>query len=338
MLRIHFTGNDLVRTRLADSPDPLWETVLSLQMLRARYGSVAFDGWRRVVRDALRGTGLADMVRHVLFPVTPDTSYFPDFLTPPEGLLGLDAGIEAVLATPRRRIGHELLRMKFPHGPPSWVTRLAAGERDTLAELGDALGAYHAAALAPHWDRMTTGAEVDHAHRGRLQRAGGTENVLAGFWPMMRWQAPVLEVPYPASMDLHLDGRGLVLIPSYFCWHHPVALADPALPPTLVYPLRPTADFLGLEPTMTTDRPLARLIGSTRACVLGATAQGATTSELARRTGVSMTTVSQHTAVLRESGLIASRRHANAVVHTLTPLGVALLGGTPAPAGSWWPQ
>lgn len=325
-LRIHFTGADLVRTRLADRPDPLWETVLSLQMLRARYGAVVFDRWRRVVRDALRNIGLADVVKHVLFPLAPNASYFPDFLTPPEGLLGLDAGIEAVLATPRHRIAYELGRLEFPHGPTPVTARLVAGERSALAQLSDALDAYYRTALAPYWDQMRSGAEIDHAQRSQLQRAGGTGTMLAGFWPTMYWQPPILEMPYPVCRDLHLNGRGLVLIPSYFCWHHPIALADPALPPTLVYPLRPTAEFLRLQPAVTVHRPLARLIGSSRARVLAAAGHGATTSELARRAGVSPTTASQHAAVLRHSGLITSRRRANAMIHVLTPLGVALIG------------
>jgi hypothetical protein len=40
---------------------------------------------------------------------------------------------------------------------------------------------------------------------------------------------------------------------------------------------------------------------------------------------VSAANASHHTTVLRDSGLIASHRHANTVLHTLTPLGAALL-------------
>jgi DNA-binding transcriptional ArsR family regulator len=329
MLRIHFTGADLVRTRLAEGPDPLWETVLSLQILRTRYGSIAFDGWRRRTRDAIRGTALCELVKHFLFPVTPDASYFPDFLTPPEGLLGLTAGIESILATPARRVERELRRLQFRRRPPSWIASLAAGEREPLAELGRALSAYHRTALAPYWDQMRTGAEIDHARRSLLQRTGGIASVLADFSPAMRWQEPVLEVPYPVTKDLHLDGRGLVLIPSYFCWYHPVALADSALPPTIVYPLRPTADLLIRQPGTDPGPSLAKLIGSTRARILALIAHGATTSDIARRADVSLPTASQHAAVLRESGLITSRRHANTVIHTLTPIGAALLNDVP---------
>jgi DNA-binding transcriptional ArsR family regulator len=40
---------------------------------------------------------------------------------------------------------------------------------------------------------------------------------------------------------------------------------------------------------------------------------------------VSPASISQHTAVLRDAGLIRSSRLGKSVVHTMTPLGVALL-------------
>jgi DNA-binding transcriptional ArsR family regulator len=54
---------------------------------------------------------------------------------------------------------------------------------------------------------------------------------------------------------------------------------------------------------------------------------GVTTGELARRHEISAPGVSQHTQVLREAGLIVSRRTGPNVIHTVTPLGKALLMG-----------
>lgn len=334
-LRIHFTGTDLVRTRLADGADPLWEIVASLQMLRARYGGEPFTSWRRRVRDDLHRHNEAGPVRHLLFPLTPDAEYVPDFLTPPEGLLGLDAGVEAVLATPRQRLGRELRRIRLPRRTPPAIRRLAAGDRGTIAELGRALRAYFATALAPYWERLTAAVDVDRAERGLCQRTGGTEALLRGFSPMMRWRPPVLTVAYPVDAELDLRGRGLLLIPSYFCWHRPVTLADPSLPPTLVYPLHTRGDLLDGPPQMACAQALDRLLGATRARILLASSHGATTTELARRTGISSTTASQHTAVLRDAGLITSHRHGNSMVHMLSGLGADLLGRHhPAPGGT----
>ncbi|MFI0899057.1 ArsR/SmtB family transcription factor [Streptomyces sp. NPDC020983] len=52
---------------------------------------------------------------------------------------------------------------------------------------------------------------------------------------------------------------------------------------------------------------------------------GCTTGELARRTGVTPPTASQHATTLREAGLTTSTRLRNTILHTLTPLGTALL-------------
>ena len=56
-----------------------------------------------------------------------------------------------------------------------------------------------------------------------------------------------------------------------------------------------------------------------------------TTSELARFLGVSPATATHHTTVLRDAGLSTSRRLQNTVLHTLTPLGAAMLR-RPSPA------
>jgi DNA-binding transcriptional ArsR family regulator len=59
--------------------------------------------------------------------------------------------------------------------------------------------------------------------------------------------------------------------------------------------------------------------------VLRAAAHVPNTSELARHVGISPSAASQHTAVLRDAGLIVSHRHANSVFHQLSPAGGTLL-------------
>ena len=70
------------------------------------------------------------------------------------------------------------------------------------------------------------------------------------------------------------------------------------------------------------------LLGRSRAAVLEAVADGCTTTELARRAGVSLASASQHAAVLRDSGLLVTRRTGKSVHHSLTVLGAALLNAT----------
>ncbi|MET8066321.1 winged helix-turn-helix domain-containing protein [Micromonospora sp. NPDC005313] len=325
-LRIHFTAGDLSRTRLAARPDPLWETICSLHRLQTRAGYAGYAHWHRQVRPDLERTGLVPVVRERLLPIAPLKRYFPDFLTPGP-VTDPDEAIDRVLDTPTRRIRTELGRMVTPVDSP-WLVDLAAGRPAARHALGDALRAYFRVALAPHWAQITSAVSGDRALRGAWVLDDGAGRILDDLSPETSWEPPVLSVRgYPDDRDMRLDGRGITLIPSYFCWHVPITLADPELPPTLVYPAcrqRP-------EPTPPTgpQRRLGPLLGHTRVAVLRAAAGGATTGELARRARISPATTSHHTGILREAGLIVSQRHGNLMLHRLTAMGEALLGEAP---------
>jgi DNA-binding transcriptional ArsR family regulator len=156
---------------------------------------------------------------------------------------------------------------------------------------------------------------------------GGCESPLNSFRPLMRWNPPVLEADYPVRRDFVLDGRGLLLVPGYFCWRTPITLLDQELSPMLVYPIAGEFRAAPGTPAGMDDRPLVNLLGRTRAAVLRAVESGGTTTEISRRTGTSVASASQHATVLREAGLISTRRDGGAVQHTLTPLGQAALTG-----------
>ncbi|MDG4856942.1 helix-turn-helix domain-containing protein [Streptomyces sp. T-3] len=322
MLRIHFTESDLARTRRASSPDPLWETVLSLHRFQTRQGRWAFAQWHRTTAQRLTERGLGPLVRTLLLPALPRAAYFPDFLTPPEASEGLQAGLEAILATPRARAISEFGRVVGTGSHQAQLRRLADAEG--RATLVNALRAYHSAAIAPHTEHIASRLDSERALRTRAMLDGGIDGLLTSLAPAMRWRPPVLELlHHTSSGDVYLDGRGLTLIPSYFCWHSPVTIADPQLPQVLVYPLlHPPAQ----TPHSAETRPaLSKLIGRSRAGILAACASGATSTELIRVTGLSAASVSLHTRALREAGIIDSHRHALTVLHTLTPLGAALL-------------
>ncbi|GDY53473.1 hypothetical protein SVIO_040960 [Streptomyces violaceusniger] len=116
---------------------------------------------------------------------------------------------------------------------------------------------------------------------------------------------------------------------------------NPELTPVLVYPVeharcgliprpeqRPavaSGSGAGAGSGSGSARTLGKLVGQTRSAVLLEVGGGCTTSELARRVGVSLASASQHASVLREAGLVHTLRQGSAVLHTLTPLGAALL-------------
>ncbi|MBQ0987739.1 helix-turn-helix domain-containing protein [Streptomyces sp. F63] len=330
MLRIHFTGRDLGRIRIAARPDALWETVLSFHRLRDKRSAAVFGEWRRETRTRLNGEA------RLLAPLVPMRGYFPDFLTPPEGICGMEPAMEALRETPPERLRRDLgllaagARDRRPSGPAPRHEELATGRPRALDELIGALRGYHRAAIAPYWPHIRAQIEADRAARGRALLDGGADRLLASLPPAMRWRPPVLEADYPVDRDLRLNGRGLLLLPSFFCRVTPVAFHDPELAPVLVYPVRHAGENAApapLRPYAADVGSLGRLVGQTRSAVLRTIEGGCTTGELARRVGVSAASASQHASVLRDAGLVVTLRHGSAVLHTLTPLGAALLHG-----------
>lgn len=210
------------------------------------------------------------------------------------------------------------------HRLHQWGQGLRNGATAQLDGLAAALRTYHDVLIGPHWNRIGQRLDADRNASVAQLVAGGAERLLSGFGPVMRWRAPVLEVDYPVNREVHLDGRGLLLVPSFFCHLTPVSLADDDLPPVLVYPIDPDPDWMR-SPDQ--DRHLVALLGRTRAAVLRSAAHGSSTSQIARRLRVSPASVSEHVGVLRDSGLLASRRQGRSVVHCLTGLGSGLVRG-----------
>ncbi|HET8657568.1 MAG TPA: winged helix-turn-helix domain-containing protein [Micromonosporaceae bacterium] len=326
--RIHFTAEDLARTRVSASLGPLAETLFGLSLLRcSRRRPAAFSGWR----DHARGRLTADL--RPLVDVVPLEAGGVDLLTLTGEAPTIEHGIEALLAMPRERVLAELEFSSRDGGVASSAWSLA--DRDTAArkQLARAARAAYRTLVEPHWARVSTHLQAERAARGRMVLEGGVERLLATLHPpRMRWRLPVLEVLGGGEMDLHLDGRGLVLIPSVFVGTVPVLLqdlTDETAPPRLIFPVAmdpAVAVRLWGEPEPG-GRALAALVGRTRAAVLSRIADGCTTSEIARHIGISPAAASQHATVLRDAGLITTRRQGGAVLHALTRLGVELLEG-----------
>ncbi|MET0417704.1 MAG: transcriptional regulator [Actinoplanes sp.] len=298
------------------TPDPLWETVLGLYRLSADAADIpVFAGWQRDAWSRLRDQGLRQavgMMRHLV----PKVGYFPDFLTPAEARSGFPAGLEAIREMPRENLMRDISHAAKTRHMPAWAHGLAQGDSDVLSDLVRALELVHGAIVRPVWDEVEALVGAERALRGKTLLDKGVEGMLDSLRPVLRWDRPVLSADYPCPLDIHLDGRGLLLIPSYFCWGKPVALADPALPPVVVYPVEHPPDWLsGARPAA-----LQALLGRTRAAVLAALTSASTSTELGLRLGISTASVSEHVTVLRNAGLVVSRRSGRTVLHVLTPL------------------
>lgn len=324
LLRIYFTSDDVARVRVADRADPMWEILLSLHLLRKPDGAVVFEPWKKAVRARL------GLQARMLFDLAPPLGYSPDFLTPAAAGIELEPGIDAVLSTPNRRLRGDLAQLAAERRIAPWTRLLAESDAPTLHRLGAALRVYFDTALRPHWDQVRAAVEADRALRARAVLNAGSVGLLATVHPSMSWEPPVLTMASPYDRELHLEGRGLLLMPAFFCWRSPITLRDPELPPVVVYPVAHDLGWFGSadERARTGKRPLETLLGRRRATVLATIAANAcSTSELARRLEVSPAAISQHAAVLRDSGLILTTRHRQSVYHSATPLGLTLLNG-----------
>ncbi|MFM9442248.1 ArsR/SmtB family transcription factor [Streptomyces acidiscabies] len=326
MLRIGFGTGDLGRLRVATGSDFMWEVVLSLHLLQNRHAALVFDPWRRQVREDLARAGLTGATR-ALIEVNPCASYFPDFLTPGTGDFGPDAGLDAVLSTPRGRLRDELTRL-YPDRPmPPGVRRLAEGGAESLHRLGRAVRAYHAVAVAPYRTVIERAVGADLAARAASALAAGAEGLLGSYEPgLVSWRDGRLECGYPFDRHLELNGRPLTLIPSFFCVRQPVALTARDLSPVLVYPLPLAPDCFTAAGPGGAPR-LNRLLGPTRARVLELLGRPMSTSGIAAALQVSPANASRHATVLREAGLVGSFRDGHRVLHRRTRLGEALLNG-----------
>ncbi|GAQ59392.1 ArsR/SmtB family transcription factor [Streptomyces acidiscabies] len=325
MLRIHFTLTDLARTRLADAPSPLGVTAFSASRLVHRTGTSELDLWRRTVRTALKPSAPP-----LLSGLTPTSSSHPvpRFLRPQQGLHTLEEELDRLLATPRQELRADLEYVAQHRSLPGWARELADGDRAAAARLAQSIRDYHRIAVAPYWRGLASTIAADLAERARQLRHGGLEQVLSTLHPRMRWRPPHLEIEAPDDLDFHLGGRGLLLAPAAFMSYVP---CDPdeeraTEQPTLYYDVAgdgpPRALATGLHGP---HGGLAALLGHSRAAVLEVIAEGASTSQLARRVGLSIASASEHATVLRHAGLVTTHRTGRTRHHSLTPLGAELL-------------
>ncbi|GGS83929.1 ArsR/SmtB family transcription factor [Nonomuraea spiralis] len=333
MHRIHFTSDDLARVRVAPTLGPMAETLFSLTMLRGRSGEATFGAWRRRARAGL------DSRHAILGAVLPSRGPSFDLVNLAGPGHEFAESAERFLSRSRHAVQAELDYYADHHGR---VPAVLAGLVDSLAARREALATvegYHRAAVAPHWARIHSHLVAERARRGTILLDHGVDGLLSSLHPDVRWAPPTLHVRNgdESPAELTLDGRGLLLVSSFFL-RVPTVMYDPRCLTggLLVYPATLDADqAANVWTTGTPANALADLLGRTRAAILTAIAEGVTgTGVLARSLDVSSAAISQHTAVLREAGLITTRRHHGGVEHHPTQIGLTLLDrhDTPHPA------
>jgi DNA-binding transcriptional ArsR family regulator len=326
VIRVHFTSADLARVRIAVL-GPLAETQLSFWVAQHNGEAALFDAWRSQARPRLTVGDLPGLVRGL----APARQRMVDLFTLAGTASEMEDALDLLLSDPRPlRDELALYRRGRRLMLPPWMLSASTGDGRAARHVAEALTTAYQATIARHWPRMRAALHREQDAAMRALACGGIGQMLSSLHPAIRWRPPLLEVDYrplARGTDVHLTGGGMVIAPSVFC-RAPRLYVGRSEELMLIYPvLRSTLTAAEVFGGAARSRAVADLLGRTRAAVLEAADGRLTTGEIARRLGVSPASASQHTAVLREAGLISSHRQGKTVHHTITSLGKALLDG-----------
>lgn len=322
--RMRFEAEDLLRCRFAISP--LRETQGAIRTLSRPDRHGYHLPWLRQVRGAAAALDLAPM-----WLLAPDHGHSPDFLhPPPSGPLGtLEEELDLIRATPPA-VARRQLAAALEQTPGAERGRRGRGMlADPAGTVRQLAGLYEHVwrdLLAPHWPRLRAVLEADVAFHARRLADGGMQRLFSGLHPKLAWSEGALIASGTTGPAPEPAGRGLVLVPSVFFWPEAGSAFDPPGQPTVVYPARGIGG-LWAESGPTASAAMVRLLGANRAAILTGLDAPATTTALAHRHALAPSSVSDHLAVLRDAGLLASRRYGHQVIYERTPLGIALSAG-----------
>lgn len=325
MLEVEFTTADLARTRFAFSP--LWEVVAAVRVLKFPGDHPLHASWAAAARKRLDSVGVAWGLLSDLVPA----ERIPAFLAPPPAtpVPDLDLELRTLQATSPQSVRDDVARLDAS-------PRLEALHQDPeaqLAELAGTITEFFDAVLAPYWPRIMTIYESDVLYRARRLLDGGLTRLFDDLDASLTWESDTLRIAHRrTSGRKSLAGQGLLLVPSVFIWPRVFSLLRPPYQPTLRYPPRGVA---ALWERRAEDAPaaLAAVLGKGRARLLAELDAPASTTDLARRTGLSAGGVSQHLTALRDAGLVDAHRTGRYVLYVRSRIGEALVGGQTTLAG-----
>jgi DNA-binding transcriptional ArsR family regulator len=323
-MRFHVGPDDLAASRFAISPLGELEHLLRRLDRPGRTPSGrAFSSspWARRY-DGVRGT----LEARVLRALRPE-SWGPDFTAPPPmgGMArSLDDDLAVVGSTPlpvaREQIRHALDLGQGAVGDD--VSRVLQRE-DVVDWLAEVLERLWRLLIAPDWPQLLAILERDVLYRADRLVHSGWAAALEDLHEGVRWQAGAVEVRNRSQLEVHLDGRGLMFVPSVFLHPGLATYAEPPWQPAVVYAARGSAALW--DPVPTTPPALARLLGRSRADLLLRLDTPASTTQLCALTGHTLGAVGDHLRVLRESGLVKRARVGRSVVYRRTAVGDALV-------------
>lgn len=322
MISAQLDAATLSRVRLALSP--AHEVVMWLRLAATGQRHPLFGDPGAAARWALRHPDVALVAQVQPEPGGPLT-YMPDLLTPKPapGSAARSFGeqLAVMRATPDEAAAHQVAALRFRNGPMPAQLRSALESGRFAERAANGVRQFWKDAIADEWTGMRGVLEADIEARSRTMAAYGVGQLLDTLHPGVTWTGTRLDVHKDAYEEtIPLAGKELVLAPST---HGPVAVQ-----------LEKTGDFVLFYPAAglgtALDRPrspaMGRLLGRSRAALLGDLDSPRTTGELADRHRLAPATVSYHLGVLHRSGLVLRRRDRHVVRYRRSTEGDALLG------------
>ncbi|GAA2792518.1 ArsR/SmtB family transcription factor [Crossiella cryophila] len=321
-LALEFSVDDLARTRFAFSP--LWETVVSVRVLKTPGEHALHFPWLRETRDRLAATGLDVSPLADLIPGP--HSGFPDFLTPPPdtAVPDFDAELALMATASPEQIRKDLDFFEYP--PTATFAHRLHADPDRLSELVTVLRAYWELAIEPYWPRLRDLLEAEVHFRAKRLTQGGHQLLFEDLHPHVRWAGGILRVDRRCCvLTRKLTGDGLLMVPSVFTWPDALTMVEGNWQPTLFYPPRGIATLWDHREGKCPPEALAGVLGRSRATLLLALGDPLSTTDLARRTGLTAGGVSQHLGALSAAGLVTGHRLGRQVKYTRTRVGELLV-------------
>jgi DNA-binding transcriptional ArsR family regulator len=318
MLRYLLTEDDVGSVRFGISP--LCELGLSLRAIREPARFPLQLGWLRRTEEARAHLDMA-----TLNGLIDERMWTPDFLNPRPSspLTRLDDELDVLLATPPEVFRADLIAV---HGR---IPEVFAGSTSAaLRRIVRALRQLWETCLEPYWPRMRAVLEADVVHRGRQIAQTGVAGMLNGLSSRIDYDHGVVSVRLATAVDREqaIDGNGLTLVPTMFTRRASAPIGDG--PPMILYSARGQGALWEAE-RVANPAAVAAVLGQTRASLLAALGDPASSTELGVRLGVTASAVNQHLRVLRDAGLLVSTRYGRSVLYLRSELGTSLLAARP---------
>ncbi|MEU5789127.1 ArsR family transcriptional regulator [Micromonospora purpureochromogenes] len=322
MSELRFSRADVAGVRLAVSP--VNETVMSMWALADPVRYPVHLPWIDRARVTLRRPEVAARVRP-LKELTWRGCPLPDFLTPAaRPNVEMAEQLDQIAATPPAVVVQDLLATTLRRPLSPFGQALLADPRGLLPQLVDAVRVWYDEAIAPDWPRLRALLDADVAYRAAQLAESGAGRFFEQLHPSLRWLGDRVVGDDPFERDFDLRDRGLALNPSVFTsrrvlWN----LLEDSMP-AAAYPVRAVGTLWEATATPPGD-PLARVVGPGRAALLSLLDAAVTTTDLARRTGMSGGNVSQHLAALHAAGLVSRSRQGRHVLYRNTEAATVLV-------------